>query len=84
MARKAKVRADWGTSALSLARQRRGRALEDAVRGALAASGGVVARAAKMLGVTRRHLYFVCHREGLDLPAMALEARGRAATPPPA
>lgn len=80
VARKAK-RADWGTSPLSLARQRGN--LHDAIRGALVASGGNVTRAARMLGVQRTHLYAVCQREGLDLQAMALAAREAAASPQP-
>lgn len=82
MARKRKAKADWGTSALSLARQ--GDRLEEAVRGALAASGGVVSRAAEMLGVSRRHLYFVCQRDGVPIRKMALDARAAAATARPA
>lgn len=80
VARKAK-RADWGTSALSLARQRGN--LADAIRGALVAAGGSVTRAARMLGVQRTHLYAVCKDEGLDLQAMALAAREAAASPQP-
>lgn len=75
-------RREWGSSALSRARQR----LEapEAIRGALRAAGGSISLAAKMLGVARSYLYVVAVAEGLSLRDEALNARRHLATQPTA